>query len=54
MGIRSVKQERPVFGFPGTWKRYRGPRKKDGERVAVDVHASDAWMGSDAPSEEAS
>lgn len=30
---------RPVFAFPGIWKRYRGPMKKDGEPVEVDVYA---------------
>ena len=32
-------QERPLFAFPGIWKRYRGPLKKDGEPVEVDVYA---------------
>lgn len=32
-------QERPLFAFPGIWKRYKGPLKKDGENVEVDVYA---------------
>lgn len=31
--------DRPLFAFPGIWKRYRGPLKKDGEMVEVDVYA---------------
>ncbi|MDQ8700215.1 SOS response-associated peptidase [Hyphomicrobium sp. LHD-15] len=30
---------RSLFAFPGIWKRYRGPMKKDGEPVEVDVYA---------------
>jgi putative SOS response-associated peptidase YedK len=31
--------ERPLFAFPGIWKRYKGPMKKDGPEVEVDVYA---------------
>lgn len=31
--------DRPLFAFPGIWKRYRGPLKKDGPEVEVDVYA---------------
>ena len=31
--------ERPLFAFPGIWRRYCGPLKKDGEPVEVDVYA---------------
>lgn len=30
---------RPLFAFPGLWKRYRGPLKKDGPEVDIDVYA---------------
>jgi putative SOS response-associated peptidase YedK len=35
----SAPDERPLFAFPGIWKRYRGPMKKDGPDVEVDVYA---------------
>ena len=35
----SAPDERPLFAFPGIWKRYKGPLKKDGEPVEVDVYA---------------
>ncbi len=35
----SAPDERPLFAFPGIWKRYRGPMKKDGEPVEVDVYS---------------
>lgn len=40
-GARSAPapDSRPLFAFPGIWKRYRGPMKKDGEPVEVDVYA---------------
>lgn len=31
--------ERPVFAFPGIWRRYKGPIRKDGETVELDVFA---------------
>ena len=32
-------EARPLFAFPGIWKRYKGPMRKDGEPVEVDVYA---------------
>ena len=32
-------EERPLFAFPGIWKRYNGPMKKDGPTVEIDVYA---------------
>lgn len=31
--------ERPLFAFPGIWKRYCGPLKKDSDPVEVDVYS---------------
>jgi putative SOS response-associated peptidase YedK len=31
--------ERELFAFPGIWQRWRGPVKKDGPSVEVDVYA---------------
>ncbi len=31
--------QRPPFAFAGIWRRYRGPVKKDGETVEIDVYA---------------
>ena len=30
---------RPTFAFPGIWRRYEGPIRKNGENVALDVYA---------------
>jgi len=30
---------RPLFAFPGIWKRYVGPLKKDGPEVELDVYS---------------
>ena len=30
---------RPAFAFPGIWRRYKGPIKKNGEMVELDVYA---------------
>jgi putative SOS response-associated peptidase YedK len=30
---------RPLFAFPGIWRRYRGPMKKDGPNVDVETYA---------------
>jgi putative SOS response-associated peptidase YedK len=30
---------RPLFAFPGIWRRYKGPLRKNGEPVEVDVFA---------------
>lgn len=36
----SVRGEsRPLFAFPGVWKRYKGPLKKEGPEVEVNVYA---------------
>ena len=32
-------QERPLFAFPGIWRTYNGPLKKDCENVAQTVYA---------------
>lgn len=32
-------QERPLFAFPGLWRHYKGPLKKDGPEVEIDVYA---------------
>lgn len=34
-----MRRSRPLFAFPGIWKRYTGPLKKDGPSVQVDVYA---------------
>jgi putative SOS response-associated peptidase YedK len=31
--------ERPLFAFPGIWRRYQGPVKKDGPNVDLEVYA---------------
>jgi len=36
---RDLDSDRPLFAFPGVWKRYIGPMKKDGTNVEVDVYA---------------
>jgi putative SOS response-associated peptidase YedK len=33
------KVDRPLFAFPGIWRRYRGPVKKDGPNVDLEVFA---------------
>ena len=30
---------RPVFAFPGIWRRYNGPLRKDGDAIELDVYA---------------
>jgi len=30
---------RPLFAFPGVWRRYQGPLKKDGETIELEVFA---------------
>jgi putative SOS response-associated peptidase YedK len=32
-------EERPLFTFPGIWKRYRGPVKKDGPNVEIETYS---------------
>src|SRR5262249_17819679 len=31
--------DRPMFAFPGIWRRYQGPIKKDGPNVDIEVYA---------------
>jgi putative SOS response-associated peptidase YedK len=31
--------ERPLFAFPGIWRRYQGPLKKGGANVDIEVYA---------------
>jgi putative SOS response-associated peptidase YedK len=38
-GLKDDTEERPLFAFPGIWKRYRGPLKKNGDPVEADVFA---------------
>jgi putative SOS response-associated peptidase YedK len=33
------ESERPLFAFPGLWRRYRGPVKKDGPDVEIETYA---------------
>ncbi len=37
-GLRGC-DERPLFAFPGIWRRYQGPLKKDGPKVDLEVYA---------------
>ena len=32
-------EERPLFAFPGVWQRWKGPLKKDGAPVEIDLYA---------------
>ena len=32
-------EERPLFAFPGIWRRYRGPVKKDGPNVDIETYS---------------
>src|SRR6516164_4602694 len=32
-------EPRPLFAFPGIWRRYRGPVKKDGPNVDIETYA---------------
>jgi putative SOS response-associated peptidase YedK len=33
------EEPRPIFAFPGEWTRYRGPIRKDGPNVDLEVYA---------------
>ena len=33
------EEERPLFAFPGIWRTWKGPLKKDGPPVEVNVYA---------------
>ena len=35
----ALNEERPLFAFAGIWRTYKGPLKKGGEKVEIDVHA---------------
>ena len=35
----ALDQSRPLFAFAGIWQPYKGPLKKDGEPVEVDVYS---------------
>jgi putative SOS response-associated peptidase YedK len=37
--ITDSQDDRPLFAFPGLWRRYEGPLKKDGPAVAIDVYS---------------
>ena len=37
-GLRG-RDERPIFAFPGIWRRYQGPVRIDGPKVALEVYA---------------
>jgi len=32
-------EARPLFAFPGIWRRYKGPMKKDGPNVDIETYA---------------
>lgn len=38
-GLKDDAEPRPLFAFPGIWKHYRGPLKKNGDPVEVNVFA---------------
>jgi putative SOS response-associated peptidase YedK len=33
------EEPRPLFAFPGIWRRYTGPIKKDGPNVDIETYA---------------
>jgi putative SOS response-associated peptidase YedK len=35
----SGAEQRPLFAFPGIWRRYQGPVKKDGPNVDIETYA---------------
>ena len=37
--INDSTDKRPLFAFPGLWKRYKGPLKKEGPEVEIDVYS---------------
>jgi len=37
-GLRG-SDERPLFAFPGIWRRYQGPVRKDGPKIDLEVYA---------------
>jgi hypothetical protein len=38
-GPRRLRQERPLFAFPGIWRRYQGSVRRDGPKVEIEVYA---------------
>ena len=32
-------EARPLFAFPGIWRKYQGPLKKDGPKVEIETYA---------------
>ena len=37
--IRDGDDARPLFAFPGVWRGYKGPVKKDGPNVEIETYA---------------
>jgi putative SOS response-associated peptidase YedK len=37
--IKDGDDPRPLFAFPGIWRRYKGPVKKDGPAVEIDTYS---------------
>jgi putative SOS response-associated peptidase YedK len=37
--IKDGNDARPLFAFPGIWRRYKGPVRKDGPNVEIDAYA---------------
>lgn len=35
----ALNKDRPLFALAGIWRTYKGPLKKDGEKVELDVHS---------------
>ncbi len=34
-----TRDERPLFAFPGIWRRYQGPVRKNGDAVDIEVYS---------------
>lgn len=37
--LRDTEQPRPLFAFPGIWRKYKGPIKKDGPNVEIETYS---------------
>lgn len=37
--IKRDEEQRPLFAFPGIWRRWNGPIKKDGSAVSLEVYS---------------
>jgi putative SOS response-associated peptidase YedK len=37
--IRDGDDARPLFAFPGIWRRYKGPVKKDGPAIEIETYS---------------